>query len=60
MEKMKQEERTEDFSRVYQEMDNEDKEKVVLTAKNLLIAQKTIKEGREPNNEDFSSETSKP
>lgn len=56
MEGMRQEERLGDFCRIYGQMENEDKEKVVLAAKKLLLAQKTIKaeNGLDMENEDVS------
>ena len=40
------EEREEDFCRIFREMETGDKEKVALTAKKLLIAQETIRDGK--------------
>ena len=38
-------ERAEDFCITYGQMEEDDKERIALTAKKLLIAQKTIKAG---------------
>jgi len=47
----KRRERAEDFSRVYQEMDIEDRKNVALTANKLLIAQNTIRNDQSLNAE---------